>query len=72
MNTPELILAALGIYLLIGAAFAFPFAFALSGRLDPLAQSGSIAFKLMLLPGAVMLWPALAIMCLRAHREPGA
>lgn len=48
-------------YLAIGALFAVPFAFRFAGQLDPGARAGTLGFKLLLLPGALALWPALAL-----------
>lgn len=48
-------------YTCIGVLFAVPFAFRWANRLDPAAQAGSLGFRLLLLPGAVALWPILAL-----------
>jgi hypothetical protein len=50
------LLPLLGGYLAIGAVVALPFAF-LVGRLEPSAHGGSIGFRLLILPGAILLWP---------------
>ncbi|HEX7023269.1 MAG TPA: hypothetical protein VF187_00505 [Gemmatimonadales bacterium] len=55
-----LITGALALYLVAGALFAVPFALWWAGRLDPAAASGSRGFRLLLLPGAALLWPLLA------------
>ena len=72
MGPVDTLLLALAVYLAIGAIFAVYFAAAGARRLDPAAASGSLGFRLIVLPAAAMLWPALAIMCLRARKEPGA
>lgn len=58
----------LGLYLALGLAFAVPFAWRWVGKLDPVAASGTRGFRLLILPGAVALWPLLAARLL-ARRE---
>lgn len=50
----------LGLYLGCGLVFAVPFVWRWVGRLDPLAGEGTRGFRLLILPGAVALWPLLA------------
>jgi len=45
------------IYLAIGLAFAVPFAMRGARRIDPAASSGTVGFRLLILPGATLLWP---------------
>lgn len=54
-----------GLYLLAGAVFAPLFAFRWVNRLDPVAAHGTRGFRLLLLPGSVLLWPLLARRVLR-------
>ena len=61
-----LVLAAAG-YLALGVLFAVPFAAGWVGRLDPAAKAGTWGFRVLILPGAVLLWPLLAAR-LRAAR----
>ncbi|MFI4897459.1 MAG: hypothetical protein ACIARR_06505 [Phycisphaerales bacterium JB059] len=72
MTPLDLVLLALALYLALGALFALYFAIAGAARIDPSARSGSIPFRLLILPASAMLWPALAIMCLRAAPRPHA
>jgi hypothetical protein len=58
------------LYLSIGAAFAIPFALVGAGRIDPHAESGTIGFRLLILPGAAALWPLLLTRWLRADGGP--
>ena len=44
-------------YLAIGLLFAVPFAARWCGRLDPAARLGSPGFRLLIVPGAMLLWP---------------
>ena len=55
-------------YFTIGLLFALPFALRWAGRLDPVAARGTWGFRLLLLPGAVVLWPWLAFKVARARR----
>lgn len=57
-------------YLAIGVAFAVPFAARWAARLDPVAERGTLGFRLLLLPGATLLWPWLVLKVLRARRVP--
>jgi hypothetical protein len=59
---------ALEVYAALGAAFAVPFALRWAGRLDPAARRGTLGFRVLLLPGALILWPLLAQRVLRAVR----
>ena len=57
-------------YLLIGAGFSVPFALWWAGRLDPVAAHGTRGFRLLILPGVVLLWPLLAFRLLRGDTRP--
>ncbi len=57
-------------YFLIGVVFAAPFAWRWVQRLDPVAAHGTVGFRLLILPGAVLLWPHLAHRLLRSDGEP--
>jgi len=54
-------------YTAIGLLFALPFAARWAGRLDPVATKGTWGFRLFLIPGAVLLWPWLALKVVRAR-----
>lgn len=58
------------LYLLIGAVVAPLFA-SLVGHLDPAAR-GAYGFRLLILPGAALLWPVVLVLALRAIRRPNA
>jgi hypothetical protein len=49
-----------GVYAGLGVVFAVPFVLGWVGRLDASARTGSWGFRLIILPGAVALWPVLA------------
>jgi hypothetical protein len=54
-------------YLTAGLLFAVPFVARWAGRLDPAARAGSLGFRLMILPGAALLWPLLARRLVRSR-----
>jgi hypothetical protein len=60
---PEPLLgAAVGLlasYVALGAAFAVPFVALGVQRVDPAAAGASWGFRLLILPGTVLLWPLL-------------
>lgn len=63
----KLLVATAAAYLALGLAFAVPFSLRWAGRLDPVARSGSAGFRLLILPGAMLLWPLLLLKLLRAR-----
>lgn len=64
----RLVLTVAGAYLLAGVLFAIPFAWRGAGALEPVAREGTLGFRLLILPGAVTLWPLLALRWWRAAR----
>jgi len=54
-----LLVALVGIYVLIGILVALPFILRGAGRLEPAAVPGSAGFRILILPGAIALWPLL-------------
>ena len=64
------LLGALGLYLAVGVLFALPFAFVGVQRIDPDATGAGIGFRLVILPGVVMLWPLMARRWLRREGPP--
>ena len=55
----EVIVTAAGAYLALGVVFAVPFVLRWAERLDPAAGGGSVGFRVLIFPGAVLLWPLL-------------
>lgn len=49
------------IYCLLGLGFALPFCFRWAQRIDPVAQTSTLGFRLLCVPGAAILWPLLLI-----------
>ena len=62
----------LGGYFLWGFFFAVPFAFAGAQRIDPHAAGAGWGFRLMIIPGAVCVWPLLLLRWYRAIKQPPA
>ncbi len=55
------ILSGLALYAAIGAVFAVAYLTVGAGRLDPAARGAGFAFRLMVLPGLVALWPLMLV-----------
>jgi hypothetical protein len=68
----QAIVDVVGAYFALGAAFALVFLSFGLRRLDPVAASGPLRFKLLIAPGIVALWPVMLAMWLfgGARREP--
>jgi hypothetical protein len=60
----------LAIYLLLGLVFSIPFVIAGVGKIDLHAKHGSWGFRILIIPGSVMLWPLLARRWIRGIHEP--
>lgn len=56
------------IYLACGLLFAGIFVTVGVGRVDAAAQGTSLGFRLLILPGAMALWPLLALRWIRVYR----
>jgi hypothetical protein len=54
----------------VGVLFAIPFLARGIGRIDPLAARSGLAFRLVVVPGVMALWPVLASRWLSGRREP--
>lgn len=62
-------MTALSWYAAIGAVVAVVFALVV-GRVVPTARSGSIGFRLLILPGAALLWPLVLARTVQAFLRP--
>jgi hypothetical protein len=67
---PAILLILMAIYLLCGLVFSVPFAIAGVGRIDPHAAHGTWGFRLLIIPGTILLWPLLALRWLKGVHEP--
>ena len=66
----EVFLILIGIYLLCGLVFAVPFALVGVSRIDPHASHGTWGFRLLIMPGTILLWPLLVRRWMKRFREP--
>jgi hypothetical protein len=69
MTAAELIVVGSAAYLLVGLAFGAYFVSAGVVRFDPAARGTSTAFRALILPGSVALWPILAVKWIHRTRE---
>ena len=63
----QTLLVAVGVYAVIGAVFAAVYVTRLAPRRDPALRASGKSVRLLLIPGAVAVWPLL----LRERREGG-
>jgi hypothetical protein len=56
-------------YLAVGIGFAVPFSARWVNRLDAVAAHGTPGFRLLLIPGATLLWPLLIPRLLRVTKR---
>jgi hypothetical protein len=59
-----------GLYLLCGIIFSVPFVIVGVGKIDPHAAHGTWGFRILILPGATLLWPMLAKRLMQGIHEP--
>jgi hypothetical protein len=59
-----------GLYLLVGWVFSVPFVLRGARRIDPVAREGTWGFRLIIIPGVIALWPALARRWVRGAPPP--
>jgi len=63
------IIAAIFVYGALGVLVAIPMAFRGVNRLDPAAAEGTWGFRLLTIPGMMVLWPLVAVRWLKAGRS---
>jgi hypothetical protein len=66
----EVILVIALVYLLCGLAVGLPFVLRGVDRVDEAARGAPLGFRLLILPGTVVLWPLMATEWIKAAR-PG-
>jgi hypothetical protein len=66
----ELLLILMSIYLVCGLVFAAPFVLVSVGKIDPHAAHGTWAFRLLIIPGTILLWPLLACRWFKGVHQP--
>jgi hypothetical protein len=59
ITLPSIFLIGLAIYTLAGLLFALAFVWKGVGQVDPVARNSGFIFRLLILPGCVLLWPFL-------------
>jgi len=64
-----LVLDAIGLYLITGTLFAIPFLIRWIVLVDESVEGTSWLFRLLLLPGSIVLWPVLLRKYLQARKE---
>ena len=67
---PSVLLISFGFYLACGIVFAVPFVVLGVGRIDPHATHGSWGFRVLIVPGTVLLWPVLAKRWIQGMHQP--
>ena len=63
----EMLVSGVGAYVAAGFLFAVAFVTRGVSRVDPVAREGTLGFRLIILPGTVVLWPLLAAHWLRSR-----
>lgn len=66
IRVADLLLMGLQAYGAAGALFALAFALRGAAIVEPTARGGTLGFRLVILPGAIVLWPYLLVRWLRA------
>lgn len=61
MNAAAILVDALTVYAVAGAAFGAAFVTWGIQRVDPVAEHAPLGFRLIVLPGAAALWPLLLL-----------
>ncbi len=72
MQVATVLVRALEIYALLGLLFALPFALRWVARVDPVAATGTLGFRLLVIPGAALFWPLLLRRVLAGGGRPSA
>ena len=71
MTFASALVQAVTLYLAAGLVPALAFVVVGAGQIDPAAAGGSVAFRLAVLPGALLLWPLVTWKWLSAVRAGG-
>ena len=69
MTIAALVIRIVEVDLAIGLAFALWFAWRGAARFDPVAGGGSLGFRLLIIPGAALLWPYLVVRLVTMRRS---
>ena len=66
----EIIVPLIGLYCLVGALFAAAFVLIGAAKIDPDAVGATWGFRLLIFPGAALLWPVLLLRWVRGAQPP--
>ncbi|MBL0926666.1 MAG: hypothetical protein IBJ11_03305 [Phycisphaerales bacterium] len=69
MTVADAVILFAALYASIGVGFAMLFVARGVGRVDPVARSAGVGFRLVILPGAAVLWPVLLRLWWRSSRR---
>lgn len=70
VQTAEYLVNGFAAYIAAGAIFAAAFLRRWVGRLDSLAEHGTIGFRLLVFPGVTALWPLFVLRLVRGVSSP--
>ncbi|HET9744546.1 MAG TPA: hypothetical protein VFP97_02470 [Chitinophagaceae bacterium] len=70
MMIVQIILITASIYLLLGVLFVIPFLTKGLTKVDKGAHGGTIGFKIIIIPGVIVFWPALLLKWVKANGKP--
>ena len=65
----ETVLIIVLIYLVLGILFVIPFLMKGLTKVDEGAHGGTIGFKIIIIPGVIVFWPALLSKWMRANKK---
>ena len=67
----EILLIIAAIYLVLGVLFVFPFLMKGLNKVDEGANGSTIGFKIIIIPGVVVLWPVLLAKWMKENGNHG-
>lgn len=70
LSLAEAVVQGIGLYLGVGLVFSVIYVAFLAGRLDPAAKGMALRVRLLLVPGAMLLWPVMLIKTLQRKGPP--
>ena len=65
----EILLIIAAVYLLLGVLFVIPFLMKGLNKIDEGAHGSTIGFKIIIIPGVIVFWPALLKKWVRKRKE---
>jgi len=66
----EIILIIVAVYLLVGVLFVIPFLMKGLNKIDEGTHGSTIGFKIIIIPGVIVLWPVLLSKWMRRPPSP--